>query len=335
MTSDIDIVITWVDGNDPAWQTERAKYDVNDHDDNRIQRYRDMGTLKYVFRGIENFAPWVRKIFFVTWGHLPEWLDTTNPKLVIVNHEDFIPKEYLPTFNSNTIDLNLFRIPDLSENFVYFNDDTFLLKPVKPDFFFKNGKPRCEAILNPLIPLKYHQNLVITSDAEIINEHFNWRSVVRKHPFQWFNPKYGALGIVNFLMLPWGRVPGFFISHFPSSLQRKTFETLWTIESKYFEETCANRFRGALDTNQWVAQWWQMCSGNFVPRSVHVGFGNYYIRDDDANNQKIFNDIRNQKYYLYSINDGVETGDFDAIMAEYAAAFDTVLPNKSSYEKEM
>jgi hypothetical protein len=77
----------------------------------------------------------------VTCGQKPEWLDDGNPRLRMVNHADYIPAECLPTFQSNTIELNLHRIPDLSERFVLFNDDLFLLRPVPPEFFFRKGLP--------------------------------------------------------------------------------------------------------------------------------------------------------------------------------------------------
>ena len=126
----IDFVITWVDGNDPKWQEEKDKtliaQGLGVHIDGRKERYRDWDNLQYWFRGVEKYAPWVRKIHFVTWGHMPEWLNVDHPKLHIVKHEDFIPKEFLPTFNSHTIEWNFHRIEGLSEHFLYFNDDMFL-----------------------------------------------------------------------------------------------------------------------------------------------------------------------------------------------------------------
>ena len=104
-------------------------------------RYRDWDTLKYWFRGVEKFAPWVGNIYFVTDDQKPEWLNVDHPKLKWVKHTDFIPKEYLPTFNSHAIFLNLHRIEGISEKFVLWNDDVFLLKDVSPDDFFVNGKP--------------------------------------------------------------------------------------------------------------------------------------------------------------------------------------------------
>ncbi len=126
----IDFVLLWVDGNDSVWQQQKNLYlsqeiSVPLGDANGNCRFRDHGLLRYWFRSVERFAPWVNKVFFVTCGQKPEWLDESYSKLCLVNHKDFIPAEYLPTFHSNTIELNLHRIDTLSEHFVLFNDDMF------------------------------------------------------------------------------------------------------------------------------------------------------------------------------------------------------------------
>ena len=72
----IDFVIPWVDGSDPAWRKEKYKYMGIDEPDAGDERYRDMGLLKYWFRAVEAYAPWVNQIHFITWGHLPDWLNT-------------------------------------------------------------------------------------------------------------------------------------------------------------------------------------------------------------------------------------------------------------------
>ena len=108
-------------------------------------RTADFGTGKICSIGSEvlkNFAPWVNHIYFVTWGHIPSWLNTDHPKLTVVKHEDYIPKQYLPTFSSHPIELNMHRIRGLSEQFVYFNDDTFIINKMEPEDFFRNGLPR-------------------------------------------------------------------------------------------------------------------------------------------------------------------------------------------------
>ena len=135
----IDFVLTWVDGSDPDWLAQRREYQPGRGTDAGESRYRDWDNLQYWFRGVEKFAPWVNKIYFVTWGHVPKWLNTAHEKIRIVKHEDFMAPAYLPTFNINSIELNLHRIKGLSEHFVFFNDDMFLIDSVRPEDYFKNG----------------------------------------------------------------------------------------------------------------------------------------------------------------------------------------------------
>ena len=137
---DIDFVLLWVDGADPKWQHEFLRYrKQKDHTNTDTSKYRDWGTLRYLFRGIETFTPWVRKIHFVTWGHLPEWLDTSHSKLHIVNHKDFIDRSFLPLFSPNPLEIFMHNIKGLSEKFVYLNDDTFFVRPILPERFFKQN----------------------------------------------------------------------------------------------------------------------------------------------------------------------------------------------------
>lgn len=90
----IDFVIPWVDGSDPAWREEFQRYSPTKGTDAGENRYRDWNNLRYWFRGVEKFAPWVNTVWFVTWGHVPQWLDRNAPKLRIVRHEDYIPSKY-------------------------------------------------------------------------------------------------------------------------------------------------------------------------------------------------------------------------------------------------
>lgn len=132
----MDIVITYVNSLDPEWQKDYEK-----HTNTPIleKRFRDWGTLKYLMRGIEKNMPFIRKVHLVvaSESQVPEWLDRKNVNVVL--HRDIIPAEYLPTFNSNTIEMHLHRINGLDEEYLYFNDDIFPLKPCKPTDFFKNG----------------------------------------------------------------------------------------------------------------------------------------------------------------------------------------------------
>lgn len=141
---DIDLVYLWVNGNDPKWRAKRDAYigKPTQSQTNCEGRYAENGELKYSLRSVEKYAPWIRRIFIVTDNQTPEWLDTDNPKIRIVDHTEIMPKECLPCFNSAVIELFLDKIPGLSEHFLYANDDMYFNRPVFPETFFAHdGKP--------------------------------------------------------------------------------------------------------------------------------------------------------------------------------------------------
>ncbi|MCQ2568086.1 MAG: stealth family protein [Alphaproteobacteria bacterium] len=144
MNDKIDIVYLWVDGSDKKWQKIRNFwYDKINHKTvetaNNLSPalYRDNGELKYSLRSVAECAPWANHIYIITgFNQKPKWLNTKNPKISIVPHKQIMPKNAIPTFNSNSINLCTHKIPNLSEKFIIMNDDTFFNKPIKPSFFF-------------------------------------------------------------------------------------------------------------------------------------------------------------------------------------------------------
>lgn len=135
---DIDLVYLWVNGNDPKWIAKRNACigTISKKDVNCKGRYADNEELKYSLRSVEKYAPWIRKIFIVTDNQTPKWLNVSHPKIQIVNHTEILPAECLPCFNSVIIEHHLHNIPDLSEHFLYANDDMFINHPVSPETFF-------------------------------------------------------------------------------------------------------------------------------------------------------------------------------------------------------
>ena len=134
----MDVVITYVNGLDPLWQKD---YENAVGKKVLAKRFRDWGTLKYLLRGIEVNMPFVRNVYLVVAreSQVPEWVDRGN--LHVVLHEDIIPAEFLPVFNSTAIEMFLHRIPGLDEQFIYFNDDMFPLMPCSPsDFYTQDGR---------------------------------------------------------------------------------------------------------------------------------------------------------------------------------------------------
>ena len=145
----IDLVYLWVDGSDPVWQAKKRSLSEpgvavsqNNVDDDCEGRYADNDELKFSLRSANQYAPWINKIFIVTDNQVPKWLDVSHPKIRVVDHSEILPREILPTFNSVTIEHGLWRIPGLSEHFLYANDDMFFNREVSPsDFFTERGLP--------------------------------------------------------------------------------------------------------------------------------------------------------------------------------------------------
>ena len=334
MNEKIDFVIMWVDGSDPAWLEEKNKYLEKKIDtSNAINRYRDMGLLKYWFRGVERFAPWVNKIHFVTWGHIPSWLNTNNPKLNVVKHEDFIPKKYLPVFNANAIEIHLHRIKGLTEKFVYFNDDTFLINSLKQNFFFRNGLPcdlwrdnipYCDKDTDPLF------EHILLNDKMLICRHFNKKEVIKKNFSKCFNLKYGKRNIRFLLLYKWPYMAGFDNFHVAAPFLKSTFEELWEKEYDILETTSYSRFRRMVDVNQYVFQLWQIYTGRFTPKSIKET-GMFFDLSND--NSAIFDVIDKQKTNMICINDSDLSIDYEKVIKELAEHFDKILPNKSSFER--
>lgn len=333
----IDFVITWVDGNDPKWQEEKRNYSVNlkytDNEDDRKERYRDWDNLRYWFRGIEKFAPWVNKIHFVTWGHLPSWLNISHSKLHIVNHREFIKEEFLPTFNSHTIEWNLHRIKGLADQFVYFNDDMFLLDHVKKEDFFQCGKPVDMLALQPDIANPDDETMpyIYLNNAMVLAKYFDKYENVKKQPFAYFHIGYPLMYFVyNLLEMSFPRFTGFYTVHGPSPLKKETFEMLWDLEPELLNNVCMHHFRSKEDISQYVLREYQKLSGHFVPKNVHRLCRYYNVSRD---NQKLIQTIKKQKSKMICINDSNHEIDFEVSKREINQAFYCILKDKSSFEK--
>ena len=136
----MDYVLPYVDNRDPVW---RAQYEARFGSLNMDEsRFRCFDTLKYAFRGVSVNMPFIDRIVLIvsTESQVPEWVD--RDKVRIVEHSEFIPAEYLPTFSSSAIESFLWRLDGLSERFIYGNDDFFALKPLTEGDFWDGELPR-------------------------------------------------------------------------------------------------------------------------------------------------------------------------------------------------
>lgn len=328
---DIDFVITWVDMEDPKWKAEFSKYSgKKDNEKNGVSeaRFRDYGFLKYWFRGVEKFAPWVRKIHFVTSGQKPEWLDENNPKINLVSHKDYIPAEFLPTYNSVVIERYLHKIPDLAEHFVYFNDDFYIINNISTERFFKNGVP-CDIAVFQYNPSWSQWYKRIKNNLRIINKHFDKKEVMARDHDKWFHKSYGSRARWNHLLKPYGKFITLRTPHNAQPYLKSTFEEVWAVAEKELTETSANRFRTVTDYTPELFRTWQICKGNFEPYNTYCDTKMFPLM---IKQKQAIKAIYNQSYTLICLNDNVHIRNYEQVMENIKNAFESILPEKSSFE---
>lgn len=326
----IDFVVTWVDGSDEAWINEKNQYSA-EKVDVRDNRFRDWGTMKYWFRAVDKFAPWVHKIYFITWGHVPEWLDLSNEKLVVMNHKDYIPEEYRPTFNSNVIELNLYRIKELSEQFVLFSDDVFLTDFIEEKDFFQKGLP--VDFYGEVNDLNKGSDRVfagiINHNYEILNQYYHKRVHTLKHPYYFFNTRYGINANLHTMKQLFNKnYMGINMPHLAQPYLKSEFQCLWEKEYDACHQTSLHKFRHVDDINHYLVRFMQLCECKFVP--CHGALGKTYIipKDLDCATQAIVD----QKHKIICLNDDVEEMD-EHMQTLILSSFEQILPEQSSFEK--
>ena len=331
MSDKIDFIVEWVDGNDPEWQKTRNEYlGIKTSEDNAgAQRYRDWDLMRYWFRGVEKFAPWVNKVYFVTCGQKPEWLNTKCGKLVLVDHKDYMPKEALPTFNSSAIEMSLHKIPGLSDHFVVFNDDFFPTAPMKPEDFFVNGIPCDYAALDILTPGNDFEYMRM-NNMLVINKHFDMRRVLSENKSKWYSLKdpkslYRTLKLLK----PWTSFSAIRDYHVPLAFTKHDFEVVWKEVPELLFSTQKHKFRSREDVTVWLVRYWRLLEGRFNVKSQQC-FMYTQINDDDVSG--ICNIICSQKKKVTCVNDEYKGTDFENTQKKIAAAFEKILPEKSSFE---
>jgi len=161
----IDIVITWVDGQDDARNNLREEYRKRESkivkEATSSRRYINHNELKYLLRSVERYIPWVHRIHVISSDQAPpKWLIPNEisgfdfeiktspqignkPILRWVNDRTILGDQNLPTFNSHAFETAIYKLQDLTEHFIYFCDDMFVTKPLQPSHLFSHeGKPK-------------------------------------------------------------------------------------------------------------------------------------------------------------------------------------------------
>ena len=338
----IDFVIPYVCGDDPVWVEKMLSFlpDDRKRDPDMDRQYRNWDFFKYWFRGVDRFAPWVHKVFVITDHQAPDWLDHENEKLVLINHEDYIPPEYLPVFSSHPIELNLHRIPGLSEQFVYFNDDMVLTAPVVPEDFFRDGLPCDFAIEQENGASDRLFSHIVTNDILFLNRHYSRKEYISGNRKKHYSPVVPTGAVKNFYLSFYrrkrGGFLGFYYNHVASSYLKTTFSEVWEEDTEgWLDETCSHRFRSSDDVNQYVFKQHQYVRGLYSPYNWHKKSKFIKLRDgENGTLTEAAAAIGSGNYKLICLNDSY-VHDFQTAKSVINDALSALFPDPCSFEKEI
>lgn len=155
----IDLVYTWVNGDDHEWKhrknhyTKKISTSESHESASSNSRFKHIDELKYSIRSAFMYTNFINKIYIVTDQQVPPWL-SENSQVVIIDHKEIFPDtSVLPTFNSHAIETCLHKISDLTNCFLYLNDDFLFGRSVTLDYFFtKNLYPKINHSNQSFIP---------------------------------------------------------------------------------------------------------------------------------------------------------------------------------------
>jgi hypothetical protein len=293
---DIDFVITYVDCSDPVWQETYAK-NVKRKSFN-ASRYRSWDNLVYLFRGVAKFMPWIRNLFLVVQSEsqVPAWVNRSTVK--VITHDMIIPKRFLPTFNSCTIEMFLWKIPGLSENWIYSNDDTFPIGDLKEsDFFASNGYPK----IHFKGPMRFNDFNLFRSQCrsgmDISGVFPDERNIIIK-------PDH------------------IFLAH-----RKSTGERLYAANNSRIHDTIT-KTRHRKNCNQYIYSYSEYRYKTYIDHRINY----IYSCFSQTPLKKMLSAITSGKYQAICVNDDMMDIDFEYYKKSINSAFSAILGEKSKYE---
>lgn len=269
---DIDIVYTYVDAQDPSW---RAMYEETfDNLEYDAKRYETHDELKFSLRSVNQFMPWVHKIYIVSNCAKPQWLNDSS-RIVWVDHSEIVTNTNLiPMFNSHAIESYLHKIPNLSENFIYFNDDILVNKQVDKSFFYK------------------HKNISINFCEQYDSVFWDFDTITDSIGY-----KYACKNVQTILYDKFKYIPRYLMQHAPHSLKKSVLYELENLFYYQFDIVRKNKIRSIDDINilSFLYPHYSLLKG----QSIHFTARTAIIRE--LNFEKIINN--NYKYQFLCLNE--------------------------------
>ena len=293
----MDAVITYVNGNDPVWKQDYERFT---NVPVMEKRFRDWGTLKYLLRGIQTRMPFIKNVFLVVShsSQVPEWADTENLKIVL--HKDIIPEEFLPTFNSNPIEMHLHRIEGLAEEYLYFNDDMFPVGHCVQTDFFRDGKGVIGMYRHLLSPNMYKKICRISDQV-------GRRLAGKRSALTFMRPQ-----------------------HICSPMLKSVCTQVYDSNVPEIRQTAECRSRTEKNLCQYVYLDYMYHKGLIIPEKI----SNRHFSVAFASADRLKDFLKNPDTKLVCIND-VKLSDkkYDELRNAVHEAFESVFPEKSRFEK--
>lgn len=286
----IDVVYTWVDGSDPAWKERmhraladaRATTTLHPTATNE-SRFVSRDELKYSLRSLDMYASWVRRVFLVTDGQVPDWLDVNHPKLTIVKHSELFGENgTLPTFNSHAIESQLHRIPGLSEYYLYLNDDVFIGRPISPAHFFHGNGIAKFFLSDQQVPL----GDPLDDDLPVVSAAKNNRRLL----FDRF-----------------GRAWSQKVQHVPHAQRRSTVEQMEREFAEDFKRTASSQFRHRDDISVAASMqhYYGYATGTSMPAKIRYFYADIACADTEFR-LKVLLKKRNHDVFCLNDHDSAE-----------------------------
>jgi glycosyltransferase involved in cell wall biosynthesis len=309
----VDAVYTWVNGADMAWLERKnavlAAMGMETEDAaTSAARFRDRDELRYSLRSIDMYAPWIRNIYLVTDQQVPHWLDLRHPRVRVVDHtEIFGNRGALPTYNSHAIESQLHHIDGLAEHFLYFNDDVFLGRTVRPDMFFhSNGQSKYF-----MSPTSVPMAPPTTDDEFNISAAKNNRALIQQD--------FGQTLVHSFL-------------HAPHPLRRSVLADIEQRHQHAVAVTAANRLRSHSDISvaSSLHHYFGYHTLRSVPGSISCGFVNVGLSEHAPRLNRILTVRPHDVFCLNDYHDGdVPEDEQDAILGAFLPSY---FPVPSQFE---
>ena len=309
----IDLVYTWVDGDDPAWRERRDRAAgaarLTSVDGSSDERFRTFDELRYSLRSVWEYVPYVRRIFVVTDRQRPTWLAPHDPVVSVVDHRDvFDDPSALPTFNSHAIESQLHHIEGLAENYLYLNDDVFFGRLSDWSTYF---------------------------DHSGRSKFFPSRATFRFGDAGIDDPSVDSAGknLQRLLFDETGWTPSTKIKHTPHAQQRSL---MCEIEDRFtdaYVTTRNSRFRSTTDVSLAVALHHRY--GQVTGRATIGTIAYQYLNLAHHNLPDRLESLLVSSWDTLCLNDGANTGDRDAIRRQVQAFLEHRFPFVAPWETDV